>query len=189
MPQSRPYTDQDAQDAEPLDIADQLRAYVEREAPPLKPGNKPTATSIPSKRTHTPPPADDPAPKPTAHRRRSTTGLQRTKSSKLPLERVPRNDRIQNHVLPVSTSVASIIQTSRKLDMARNSIEWGYPPEEAYEAFSAPVTQGRLRRWCADVDGYLAVWYDRLPGADVEVLIEEGIRKGMALGMEVLTDL
>jgi DNA mismatch repair protein MutL len=113
-------------------------------------------------------------------RRRTTDGAQRTKSSKLPLERVPHGYHIQDVILTIHISIASMIQTSHKLDMRRNSLEWGYPAEiEVYDAFIEPVTERSIMGWVVELDAMLYKRYEELPGADVRSLLHEAIQKGL----------
>jgi DNA mismatch repair ATPase MutL len=113
-------------------------------------------------------------------RRRTTDTAQRTKSSKLPLERVPHGYHIQDVILSVHVSIASMIQLSRKLDMRWNSVEWGYPAdEEAYDAFAEPVSEKSVRGWVMLLDTMLHERYEELPGADVRSMIHEAIQRGL----------
>jgi DNA mismatch repair ATPase MutL len=113
-------------------------------------------------------------------RRRITDAAQRTKSSKLPLERVPHGYHIQDVILSVHVSIASMIQLSRKMDMRHNSLEWGYPAdEEAYDAFAEPVSEKSVRGWVLQLDDMLHERYEDLPGADVRSMIHEAIQRGL----------
>jgi hypothetical protein len=113
-------------------------------------------------------------------RRRTTDQAQRTKSSQLPLERVPHGHHIQEVVLAVHISIASMIQTSRKLDMRRNSIEWGYTADEAnYDAFAEPVTEKSVMAWVLQLDAVLFERYEELAGADVRSMLHEAIQRGL----------
>jgi hypothetical protein len=113
-------------------------------------------------------------------RRRTTDTAQRTKSSKLPLERVPHGYHIQDVILSVHVSIASMIQLSCKLDMRWNSVEWGYPAdEEAYDAFAEPVSEKSVRGWVILLDTMLHERFEELPGADVRSMIHEAIQRGL----------
>ncbi len=90
--------------------------------------------------------------KSTLLRRSTTAESQRTKSSRLPLERVPRGCRIQNLLLSMETSVTSIIQRSRKLDMNINSPEWGYPVHNSYSVFAEFVFERKAMSWVTKLD-------------------------------------
>jgi hypothetical protein len=113
-------------------------------------------------------------------RRRTTDQAQRTKSSQLPLERIPHRHHIQEVVLAVHISIASMIQTSRKLNMRRNSIEWGYTVDEAsYDAFAEPVTAKTVMAWVLQLDVMLFERCEELPGADVRSMLHEAIQRGL----------
>jgi hypothetical protein len=111
--------------------------------------------------------------------RRITDGAQRTKSSTLPLERVPHGYHIQGVVLAIQVSIALIVMSSRKLDMGYNSLKWGYSPQEAYEAFADPVSAKKVMEWVLNLDGTLQRLYERLPGVDICSLLHEGIQRGL----------
>jgi hypothetical protein len=112
-------------------------------------------------------------------RRRTTDGLHRTKSSKLPLERVPRGHHVQNIVLPLALSIAGIMQSSHKLDMRVNSPDWPYLAEEAYDAFSEPVSERRVMDWVIKLDASMGDHFERLRDADVRSLMHEAIQCGL----------
>jgi hypothetical protein len=113
-------------------------------------------------------------------RRRTTDGAQRTKSSNLPLERVPHSYHIQDAILSIQVSIASMIQTSRKLDMRRNSLEWGYAAdEESYDAFAEPVTTKSVMAWVLQLHVVLRGRFGELPGADVRSVLHEAIQRGL----------
>jgi hypothetical protein len=125
-------------------------------------------------------PAHETATKSRPQRRRTTDGAQRTKSSKLPLERVPHGYHVQNVVLPLRLSVTSIIYTSRKLDMRRNSLEWGLPvDDDAYDAFAVPVAETKIMSWVVRLDELLHERRERLSGVDTNSLLHEGIQRGL----------
>jgi len=113
-------------------------------------------------------------------RRRTTDAAQRTKSSKLPLERVPHGHHIQDIVLTVHLSVTSIVQTSRKLDLRRNSLEFTYPAEQdAFDAFAEPVSEREIVAWVMELDATLNAHFEQLPGADVRSVLHEAIQRGV----------
>jgi hypothetical protein len=73
-----------------------------------------------------------------------------------------------------------MIQTSRKLNMRRNSIEWGYTVDEAsYDAFAEPVTAKTVMAWVLQLDVMLFERCEELPGADVRSMLHEAIQRGL----------
>jgi DNA mismatch repair ATPase MutL len=111
--------------------------------------------------------------------RRTTDTAERKKSYRLLLEHVPQNYRMQNVVLSVYWSVSSIVQNSCRLDMNRNSLEWGYSSEEAFDAFAELVTERKIMDWVLTLDEILYEQYERVPSADVRVLLHEAIQRGL----------
>jgi hypothetical protein len=111
--------------------------------------------------------------------RRLTAGSQRTKSSRLPLERVPHGCHVQNVILHVNLSIACIIQRSYKLDMRRNSPEWSYPTEEVYDTFAEPVSERTIMDWVIEIDAIFARFYEKMPVVDVRCLLHEAIQRGL----------
>jgi hypothetical protein len=108
-----------------------------------------------------------------------TAGSQRTKSSRLPLERVPHGCHVQNVILHVNLSIACIIQRSYKLDMRRNSPDWSYPTEEVYDTFAEPVSERTIMDWVIEIDAIFARFYEKMPGVDVRCLLHEAIQRGL----------
>ncbi|KNG44131.1 dna mismatch repair protein [Stemphylium lycopersici] len=104
----------------------------------------------PNQRPNTVQPAKPSSVQPHVHpSRRTTDSLERTKSSKLPLERTPKGFRVQNLVLalpPMSTH--DIVSSARKLDMSANMPAWGYAAEDAHgAAFTERMAESRLMMW------------------------------------------
>jgi hypothetical protein len=112
-------------------------------------------------------------------RRRTTDGIECSESYKLPLECVPQDYRVQDVILPVYWNVSSIVQNSCGLDMSRNSLEWVYSSEEAFGTFTELVTERKIMEWVITLDEILYEQYERLPGADVRVLLYEAIQRGL----------
>jgi hypothetical protein len=65
----------------------------------------------------------------------------------------------------------------RKLDMARNNPEWGYPASEDYDALDMPVTEDRLTEWTRAIASFLDGRYERRDGANVEGDIAEALTR------------
>ncbi|KAI4604520.1 hypothetical protein J4E80_011074 [Alternaria sp. BMP 0032] len=112
-------------------------------------------------------------------RRRTTDALERTKSSKLPQERTPDGFQIQDLVLHLPASIDTIVQRSRKLDMQRNSPEWGYASESAYDVFGEPVCEKKIMEWVITLDALLCKRYDRIDGPDARCEMHEGIQRAL----------
>ncbi|CAG5172809.1 uncharacterized protein ALTATR162_LOCUS7529 [Alternaria atra] len=118
-------------------------------------------------------------------RRRTTDTLERTTSSKLPLERTPKGSHIQNFILLLPTSIHTIMQCSRKLDMRRNSPEWGYPCGDAYNVFAEPVFEKKIMKWVVKLDAMLCQLYEKNGGVDTRCEIHEGIQRALDARKEV----
>jgi hypothetical protein len=112
-------------------------------------------------------------------RRRTTDIAQRTKSSKLPFERVPHGYHIQDIILTMHSSVTCIIQQSRKLDMRCNSLDYTYSAEDAFDAFAEPVSDRKIVTWVMELDATLDRHFEQLPGADVRSMLHEAIQRGL----------
>jgi hypothetical protein len=112
-------------------------------------------------------------------RRRTTDGAQRSRSSKLPLERVPQGCHIQNVVMNMRLSIASIIQSSCKLDMTRNSLEYNYVVEDAFDTFAEPVSERKIMEWVMKLDAMLHEQFEQLPDADVRSMLHEAVQRGL----------
>jgi hypothetical protein len=141
------------------------------------PDSSPTRRSRPSRI------ASVPAPRPTSRpRRRRTTdnGLQRTKSSTLTLNYTPHGFEPHNLTLPLTTSVSSITQQARKLDMGANTLEWGYDSTDAFDIFNTRINERKVMQWVIKLDGLLAGVFER---RDVEArrALYEGIQRALDL--------
>ncbi|KAI4953918.1 hypothetical protein J4E91_002767 [Alternaria rosae] len=120
---------------------------------------------------------------------RTTDALERTKSSKLPLERTPDGFHIQDLVLRISTSIQAIMQCSHKLDMQRNSPEWGYASESAYDVFDEPVLEKKIMGWVISLDALLCKRYEKIDGADTRCEMHEGIQRALDARKEADDDM
>ncbi|KAL5375232.1 hypothetical protein DPSP01_011331 [Paraphaeosphaeria sporulosa] len=117
----------------------------------------------------------------TPNRHRTTDGLQRTKSSRLPLERVPHGYRIHNVVLHLPLPVAGIKVAMLKLDMWGNSVEWGYPVDaSAYDERGMRFTDDLLRAWVLRIDGMLEGFDTGVDREGVLGTLEIGIRAALS---------
>ncbi|KAI4661975.1 uncharacterized protein J4E78_004765 [Alternaria triticimaculans] len=117
--------------------------------------------------------------KPHRPRRRTTDALERTKSSKLPLERTPNGFQIQDLVLHLPVTIDTIVQRSRKLDIQRNIPKWGYASENAYDVFSEPVFEKKIMEWVITLDALLCQRYERIDGPDARCEMHEGIQRAL----------
>ena len=73
-------------------------------------------------------------------RRRSTTGRsksRRTKSSQLPLERVPTGQRLHNVVFSTSATEQEISRSAGKVDEEHSLLSWNEAALDAYDTFAA----------------------------------------------------
>ncbi|KAJ4287314.1 hypothetical protein N0V90_012712 [Kalmusia sp. IMI 367209] len=111
--------------------------------------------------------------------RRAADDVQRTKSSNLPLERVPARLQIQDVVLSMTANIADISKAMRMIDI-RDSVEWGRSTDtSSYDAFSEPVTDGLLRVWVLRLDQMLGHFDTQLDNVEVLQTLESGIRKAL----------
>ncbi|KAJ4343232.1 hypothetical protein N0V87_000454 [Didymella glomerata] len=103
-------------------------------------------------------------------------GLNRTKSSTVPLNFIPHGFEIHNLTLNIRTSVSSIAQQARKLDGSANTIEWGYSSTEAFDTFRTPTNERKIMQWVIKIDNLLAEVFER---RDVEIrgALHEGIQR------------
>lgn len=156
------------------DMAAQFKAYQDREM--ISPDR--VASPLRRQEPRVAPPHETAA-RSRPQRRRTTDGAQRSKSAKLPLEHVPHGWHVQNVVVVAQTNIASIIYSSRKLDRNRNSVEWGYSPDDAYDTFVEPVTARKVMDWVIGLDDLLHECCERLPGVDTRSLLHEGLQWGL----------
>lgn len=194
------------EDTQPRHVAEQLRAYAERESPiqssPCRPRSAesyphPTDTAremnalFQLHQSTSPGPYASYASKggpsdiiaalksyPRPQRRRTTDGgLRRTKSSTLPLNFVPQGCETRNLILPTNTSVLSIIHQARKLDMAANSLEWGYDTTDAFDVFAKPASERKIVDWVLRIDDLLHTVFERVDGVEVLDTLHESIQR------------
>jgi DNA mismatch repair ATPase MutL len=119
---------------------------------------------------------------PYSQRRLTTDVAHRITSSKLPLERVPHGYHTQDTILNLHLSIASMIQTSRKMDMCRNSLEWGYPTaEDAYDAFVEPIAERGVEKWVVTLVALLHKRYEQVSAADFRCILQEAIQRGLSV--------
>jgi hypothetical protein len=85
-------------------------------------------------------------------KRRRTTESRRTKSSRLPLERVPDNAQMQDVILRYSTSVRTICCSIGKLDVSSNFTSWYETVETAYNTFPVP-SEAEIKEWARKIVG------------------------------------
>jgi len=80
-------------------------------------------------------------------KRRRTTESRRTKSSRLPLERVPDNAQMQDTILQLPTSIEAICSSIDKLDEWSNFISWHEKAKETYNTFSLAPDSAEIKEW------------------------------------------
>jgi DNA mismatch repair ATPase MutL len=178
----------------PPDIADQLRAYAERETRALNSSSTakaphPPPSSSPS--TAQPPIPSSPPPPPPRYRHST---LHRTPSRNLPLERIPRNDRTHHlvqHLNAPTTLVARLMETQSQSP----STHWTTPATGAYPGFNsrpgsgpgsggdadAGVSAERLTRWVSTLETLLCARMagERVAGVDVCGVLRAGVLRGV----------
>jgi DNA mismatch repair protein MutL len=72
----------------------------------------------------------------TASRRRSPAKLPRTKSSRLPLERIPAGKGTQNLVVKLNITSSDITRTAQDMDAGYSLLGWNEPAIDAYDVFA-----------------------------------------------------
>jgi hypothetical protein len=72
----------------------------------------------------------------TVSRRRSSAKLPRTKSSRLPLERIPAGKGTQNLLLKLSITTSDIARTAQDMDPGYSLLGWNEPAIDAYDVFA-----------------------------------------------------
>jgi hypothetical protein len=110
---------------------------------------------------------------------RQTTdgGMQRTKSSTLPLNFTPHGTETHNLLLLIETSVPTLVRQARKLDMTVNSLEWGYDCTDAFDTFASAISERTIMNWVIQVDNLLYEAFERMDGVDVRSAIHEGVQR------------
>ncbi|KAF2118158.1 hypothetical protein BDV96DRAFT_684830 [Lophiotrema nucula] len=180
--------------AEPHDLGRQFQAYAVTETPAEPPAVKNPLKSkfaagkqriVGNAKTHAEPsnnkqPASQDslyAPPPQPKRKRGRT---RTRSFKRALSYIPESHMTKDTIVQIATDTQSIANIMRKLDMSHNALEWGYPAEQADDAFADPVSEGRAYEWCVFLDKRLDEWFERTEGADVVSVLVDGVKRGLA---------
>jgi len=72
----------------------------------------------------------------TATRRRSSTRLPRTKSSRLPLERIPAGKATHNLLVKMNITFSDISRTTQDMDASYSLLGWNEPAIDAYDIFA-----------------------------------------------------
>ena len=157
----------------PHDMTARLRAWEDHEATdqllPTRPFRGPRDA-----------PAHETAPKSCPARRRTTDGAQRSKSSRLPLERVPCGFRIQNMIMPLQVNLFDVIKGMNKTGMMRNILEWGNPSgEDVFDIFRTPTSDCTLDSWALRAAQLLNCLYEQENDVDVFVALRYGIRNAL----------
>ena len=82
-----------------------------------------------------------------ASRRRTTDGtkLRRSKSSRLPLERVPGGQSIHHLVFNWSTTMREVSRLAGKMDQERSLLGWSEPALDAFDTFAVPPSPADMR--------------------------------------------
>ncbi|OAL55769.1 hypothetical protein IQ07DRAFT_529607 [Pyrenochaeta sp. DS3sAY3a] len=139
--------------------------------------SRPRPLHIPTKpQGMTSPPHNRPESRP---RRLRSDKLERTKSSRLPLERVPAGYRIHDVVLQTTTSIVAILRASRGLDMQRNGLRWGTSVQEATSVFTEAAHESRIRTWVLRLDQMLDQRWQRVDGVDTRGALHESMQVGL----------
>jgi DNA mismatch repair protein MutL len=81
----------------------------------------------------------------TASRRRSSAKLQRTKSSQLPLERIPAGKGTQNLVMRLDITPEHMALKGQDLDPSYSLLGWNEPAIDAYDVFAEERNQDEVR--------------------------------------------
>ena len=81
----------------------------------------------------------------TVARRKSSAKLQRTKSSRLPLERTPAGKATHNLAAEVRTSPADIAKLESTIESDYSLLRWNEPAFEAYDVFAEARSQEDLK--------------------------------------------
>jgi hypothetical protein len=81
----------------------------------------------------------------TTTRRKSSAKLQRTKSSRLPLERTPAGKGTHNLETKMCTSLSDIAKLESGIDLDYSLLRWNEPAIEAYDVFAEVQSQEDIR--------------------------------------------
>lgn len=143
-------------------------------------------SDAPNAPTNHPPPVKPPRVQP-AHetvaksvpkRRRTTEGVQRTKSSRLPLEQIPQGYRLQNLFLLITLDLSQITRSMRKLNMRCNSPKWTSVAESSSsDALNMKMTDDTLQSWVVRLDGMLDHFNSQLDRDAAHTTLERSIVK------------
>jgi DNA mismatch repair protein MutL len=77
--------------------------------------------------------------------RRSIAKLQRTKPSRLPLERIPTGKGTHNLVVKMSLSSGDLAPKEQSLDLGYSLLEWNEPAIDAYDVFAEERSQDEIQ--------------------------------------------
>jgi DNA mismatch repair protein MutL len=81
----------------------------------------------------------------TASRRQSSAKLQRTKSSRLPLERIPTGKGTRNLVVRLEITPAEMVLKGQDLNSSYSLLGWNEPAIDAYDIFSEERSQDEVQ--------------------------------------------
>lgn len=117
-------------------------------------------------------------------RRTIGSGIHRTMSACLPLNSAVHGFEAHKFSLTVNTSVSTIVQQVRKLDMIANSLKWGYDNMDTFDVFNTPVFERKIMVWVIKIDNLLHSVYERADGVEVRGAVHEGIQHFLDMRME-----
>lgn len=136
--------------------ASELAALEARVGPISKPANPPPKRCKTGDRAlrqisgNAPPPAEEPEgdeeyrPE-TSNRRRSSAKVHRTKSSRLPLERIPAGKGTHAIVTNLSITSSDIARQSHEVELKDSFLGWNEPAVEACDAFAEEHRRGDVQ--------------------------------------------
>ncbi|TKA28195.1 hypothetical protein B0A50_04167 [Salinomyces thailandicus] len=139
-------------------------------------------------------PADDeefvPVSRATTRRRSRTVDghvskVQRTKSSRLPLERVPKGQGMHNVTLSLPTSVRDVSSWAGKVDEDRTLLGFNQHVAEAYDTFALPPDAAEMEDLAAKLDALLI---NRVSDGEMVQDLGELIRKAFAANGDEKTE-
>ena len=81
-------------------------------------------------------------------RRKSLNKLHRTKSSRLPLERVPAGEGVHNLGFDLTTTSQTISRIAGKIDEEASLLGWNQPAVNAYDAFASLTAGASMNAIC-----------------------------------------